>query len=385
MKLSQVHKALSAEKAKKLSAIMREKVKAFDSVEDVQALAKLGIHISPHVIDTYRRAYGQDAAITIPGLTVNPAGTVPVLAQFLQSWIPGQVEAATRANKADEVMGVVTAGNWEDAEVIQEILELTGHAELYGDFNNVPLSSWNLSHEIRGVVRFEEGFVVGELEAARSGRIGINSADTKRRAAQKALDYSRNRVAFYGFDNAGDRPIYGMLNDPGLPGYVTVPTGAAGTTQWNTKTRNEIIKDLLTALSYLRTQSKEMVDPQSDAITLAVASDKYDYLFTPDVGAGSANGETPMDWLRTNYPNVTVISLLELNDVSAGQDAFYLWANDVADTGSDGGGTIVQIVPTRLRALGIDTSCKTITEDFTNATAGVMVKRPYAIYRASGI
>lgn len=382
--LTPIHKALTAEKARGLSAALREKIRsgaiALDSVANVADLKKLGLHISGHTIDTYQRAYGMDAAVTIPGLQ----GNVPVLAQFLQSWLPGQVEYATRANMADELFGVTTAGNWEDAEVIQEILRLTGHAELYGDFNNVPVNaSWDVEHEIRGVVRFEEGLTVGELEAARAGRIGINSADTKRRAAQEALDHSRNIVAFSGFNMGDDRPIYGFLNDPSLPGYVTVPNGAAGTPQWNTKTRNEIIKDLLTGFAALRSQSKQRIDPQRDRVTIGVASDKIDYLNTPD--NGSMTGETAYDWLKANYPNATAVPIWELNDVNAGQDAFVMWADTVGDTGSDGGGSMAQIVQSRLRVLGIDTSCKVITEDFSNATSGIMVKRPYAFYRASSI
>lgn len=382
--LTAIHKALTAEKARKLSATLREKIQsgaiALDSAPNVQALGKLGIHVSPHAIETYQRAYGQDAAINIPGL---PA-SIPALSQFLQTWLPGQIEYATRANKADEFFGVTTAGSWEDAELIMEVLRLTGHAELYGDHNNVPVNaSWGIEHVMRGVVRFEAGLEVGELEAARSGRIGINSADTKRRAAQEALDHSRNMVAFSGYNMGDDRPIYGFLNDPAMPGYVNVPDGASGSPQWNTKTRNEMIKDLLIGFSYLRTNSKERIDPTRDRIMLAVASEKIDYMNSPD--NGSMTGETVFDWLKANYPNVTVVPMYELNNVNAGQDAFVMWADVVGDTGSDGGGTMMQVVQSRLRVLGIDTSCKVVTEDFSNATSGLIVKRGYAVYRASGI
>ncbi len=386
MKVTPIHKSLSAAKARTLGKALS--AMAYDSMESVQALSQLGIHISPHAVETYMRTYagrGMDAAITIPGLTVTNGGTIPALAQFLQSWLPGQVQAVVAPRRADDIMGVTTAGAWEDAEIVQEMLELVGVAQLYGDLNNVPLSSWNVGYERRGVVRFEEGLQVGELEAARAGRININSAETKRRAAALALDIARNRVAFSGFNTGDTLPVYGFLNDPGLPAYVNVAAGAAGGTQWNTKTRNEIIKDLLTAISAIRSKSVDAIDPSTAPMTLLVASDKYDYLSTPDTGAGAANDETPLDWLKKNYPNITAAPLYELNDVNAGADVFYLFADSVADSGTDDGAAFVQIVPARFRALGIDTSCKVITEDFTNATAGVMVKRPYAVYRASGI
>lgn len=376
-KVSTVHKRLSPAAAVLLKSKLRGI--AMDSADNVSSLAKVGIHVSDFAAQSYAQAYGMDAAVSIPGLTVNAAqGNSPYM-QFLQSWLPGQVQVITAARKADELMGVVTAGAWEDEEIIQEILELVGVAQPYTDYANIPLSSWNLSYEKRGVIRFEEGLQVGELEGLRSGRIGINAQETKRNAAALALEISRNRVAFFGYNGATSYPIYGYMNDPNLPAYVTVPAGAAGTT-WDKKTFAEIVRDLLTGLSALRVQSKEVIDPTATPIILAVASEKVDYLSTPN-----DLGETPYDWLKQNYPNVTVKSAVELDNANGGADVFYLYAESVGDSGTDGGGVIDQIVPSRFRALGVDTSCKMVTEDFTNATAGVLVKRPFAVYRASGI
>ncbi|SUW63472.1 Uncharacterized protein conserved in bacteria [Buttiauxella agrestis] len=376
-KISTVHKRLSPAAA----ALLKSKLRgvAMDSADTVRSLAKVGIHVSDFAAQSYAQAYGMDAAVSIPGLTVNASqGNSPYM-QFLQSWLPGQVQVITAARKADELMGVVTAGAWEDEEVIQEILELVGVAQPYTDYGNIPLSSWNLTYEKRGVIRFEEGIQVGELEGLRSGRIGVNASDTKRNAASLALEISRNRVAFYGYNGATSYPIYGYLNDPNLPAYITVPAGAAGTT-WDKKTYAEIVKDLLTGLSALRTKSKEVIDPTATPIILSVASEKVDYLSTPN-----DLGETPYDWLKANYPNVTTKSAVELDDANGGADVFYLYAETVGDSGTDGGGVIDQIVPSRFRALGVDTSCKMVTEDFTNATSGALVKRPFAVYRASGI
>lgn len=376
-KISTVHKRLSPAAASLLKSKLRGV--AMDSADTVRSLAKVGIHVSDFAAQSYAQAYGMDAAVSIPGLTVNASqGNSPYM-QFLQSWLPGQVQVITAARKADELMGVVTAGAWEDEEVIQEILELVGVAQPYTDYGNIPLSSWNLTYEKRGVVRFEEGIQVGELEGLRSGRIGVNASDTKRNAASLALEISRNRVAFFGYNGATSYPIYGYMNDPNLPAYITVPAGAGGTT-WDKKTFAEIVKDLLTALSALRTQSKEVIDPTATPIILSVASEKVDYLSTPN-----DLGETPRDWLKENYPNVTVKSAVELDDANGGADVFYLYAETVGDSGTDGGGVIDQIVPSRFRALGVDTSCKMVTEDFTNATSGALVKRPFAVYRASGI
>lgn len=380
-KVSTVHKRLSPKAAMDLSSKL--KGIAMDSMEAIQALQRVGILMSRHSLETYAQAYGargMDAAVTIPGLTVNPGQSNSPYLQFLQTWLPGQVQVVTQARKADMLFGITTAGAWEDEEIIQEILELVGVAQPYSDLGNIPLSSWNMSYEKRGVARFEEGLSVGALEDLRSGRIGINAAQTKRNAASLALDIARDRVAFYGYGGVETYPIYGALNDVNLPGYQSLPSGKS----WSVASRAEIVMDLLFIMSSLRKQSKEAVDPTTDRIRLVIASDVVDYLNTPS-GTGSEMGETAGDWLRKNYPNVTIESAVQFNGANGGANVLYAYAESVGESGTDGGGVIEQIVPARFKALGVDTSCKVVTEDFTNATSGVLVKRPFAVFRGTGI
>lgn len=377
-KASTIHKRLSPAAARKLSEVLRGV--AMDSMDGINALSRVGVVYSDFALQTYRQAYGMDAAVTIPGLSVNPGQANAPYMQFLQTWLPGQVHVVTQARKADQLFGVTTVGSWEDEEIIQEILEMVGVAQPYSDLGSVPLSSWNLTYEKRGVARFEEGFSVGELEGLRSGRIGVNASQAKRDAAALALEIARNRVAFFGYVNATSYPIYGALNDPNLPAYQTLPSGVT----WDAANRAQIISDLMFAMASLRKGSKEVVDPTTDRLKLVIASDKIDYLNTPS-GTGAEMGETAKDWLTKNYPNVTVESCVEFNGANGGSDIFYLYAESVAESGTDGGSVIEQMVPVRLRALGVDTSCKQVTEDFTNATSGILCKRPFAVFRGTGI
>ena len=116
--------------------------------------------------------------------------------QFLQSFLPGLVKVLTAARKIDEICGIITAGAWEDEQVIQGVLENTGSAVPYGDYTNIPLASWNMVWNTREIVRFEEGFRVGTLEEARAARANVNSGENKRESAALALDIQRNAVGF---------------------------------------------------------------------------------------------------------------------------------------------------------------------------------------------
>lgn len=341
-----------------------------------------GIAFAPEVLRNMVEAMafdGNDVGIAPAPLSGVTTASIAAQIQFLQAWLPGFVRVITAARKIDELIGLSTVGAWEDEEVIQGVLEPTGTAIPYTDDGNIPLSSWNLNFERRTVVRFEQGMSVGTLEELRSARMRVSTSAEKRTAAALSLDIQRNRIGFYGY-NSGANRTYGFLNDPGLPAYVTLPNGASGSPAWSGKTYLEITKDLRLALSGLRVQSQDTIDPKKTKITLAIATDAVDFLSTT-----SDFGNSVQNWLTENYPNVRVESAPELNDANGGVGVFYLYAEQVEDGASDDSRTFVQAVPAKFMALGVEKRSKVYIEDYANATAGVMVKRPYAIYRASGV
>lgn len=304
--------------------------------------------------------------------------TTPI--QFLQNWLPGFVAILTAARKVDDAVGITTAGNWEDEEVVQGVMELTGTSVPYGDYSNIPLSSWNVNFEHRTVVRFEEGLQVGRLEEARASRMNANSAAWKREAAALALEIQRNAVGFYGFNNGLNR-TYGILNDPSLLPYSEVAANDQGDTEWSKKDYLSIVADLKTLASNLRTQSQDTIDPNTATCTLLIATNAVDYLSTV-----SQYGNSVLDFMKATYPNWRVVSAPELNNAQAGDNVMYLYADAVSGDGStDGSRTWVQIVPAKFQALGVEALAKGFKEDYSNATAGVMCKRPFAVVRKYGI
>lgn len=310
------------------------------------------------------------------GLTV-PSVTTPV--QFLQNWLPGFVKILTAARKIDDLIGISTTGSWEDEEVVQGVLENVGTSAPYGDYTNVPLSSWNVNFEIRNVVRFEEGMHVGNLEEARAARIRVNSAEAKRESAALSLEVQRNAIGFYGY-NSGLNHTYGFLTDPNLPAYITVANGASGLPLWSRKTFLEITADIRTAIVQLRTQSQDTIDPETTAITLALPTDAVDRLSTT-----SDFGYSVRQWMTETYPKIRVVSAPQLNNANGGANVFYLYAEAVSDLSTDDGRTFIQVVPAKFQVLGVAKQVKGYIEDYSNATAGVLLKRPYAVTRYTGI
>lgn len=346
-------------------------------VKDYRSLRKLGIVFDEKNFHKMQAAYNGSGMDAIQPLVTTASIATPV--QFLQEWLQGFVFTITGARNIDEIVGISTVGSWEDEQVVQGILERTGYALPYGDYTNVPRSSWNTNFNTQTVVRFEEGMWVGNLDAARAARMRVDDAGMKREAAALALEIIRNSVGFVGFNN-GNNGTYGLLNAPGLPSYVTVSNGTAGTPQWSTKTFLEICKDIRGAIVALRNASQDTINPNKTPLTLAVATVAVDWLSTT-----SDFGISVMEWLNKAYPNIRVVSAPELNAANASANVFYLFADAVSDMSTDDGRTFIQPVPAKFIQMGVQQMAKSYQEDYSNATAGVMCKRPYAVVRRSGI
>lgn len=301
-------------------------------------------------------------------------GSIPNPVQFLQNWLPGQVNVITQVRNIDELVGITTTGAWEDEEIIQTIAEPTGKARPYGDLTNLPLASYNLNYERRTIVRFENGIMVGKLEDARASRANANSAALKREGATNSLEIARNSIGFNGY-NAGANRTYGFLNDPNLPAYVNVSGGV-----WSAKTFDQITADIRVAVSALILRSGGNIDPTKVNTTLAVPTNLVVYLSTT-----TSLGMSVQDWLTKSYPKMRVVSAPELYQANGGASVFYLYAETVPGSGSDDGRVFIQPVPTKFQILGVEKKVKGYEEGYTNATAGVLLKRPWAVVRYSGI
>lgn len=341
-----------------------------------EAMRRIGVAMDTQFAKT-SLSVAMDAGLTQP-ITTSSAG-VPV--QFLQNFLQGVVHILTTARRGDVLAPVMTVGDWSDEEIVLTILEHLGQPELYKDHGDLPIAAWNATYERRTIVRFELGAESTKLDEERSSKAGFNSMDEKRAAVALAFEILRNEIFFYGFNNGANR-TYGFLNDPNLPAFVTLPNGAGGDNTWASKTVAERVTDIVTAVATLRTQSGSQVDPESMRLKLAVASSIKDLMNESD--SSFSNGMTVNEWLSKNYPNITTESIPEFDGADGGENIFYLYAENVEGSGTDGGETVIQAVPTKMTALNTVQTARGVREGYTNATAGCFVKRGYAVVRYSG-
>lgn len=369
----------------------QEQIKV-ENLADVKELGKLGMfvtndalygmrqHIQRVAFDhaiSLEQGLANDAALPAPYSMTN-AG-IPI--QFLQTILPGLVATIYPARKIDEIVGVTNIGRWEDEVIAQGTVDYGGGARPYMDHTNSPLVNVNLGFNAATVMRFELAMEVLRLEDARAAAVGISMANEKRRAVTIGLDIIRNAIGFRGF-NDGAGGTYGLFNAPGQPAYIPVPPGAGtgSPTQWSGKTPTEQSLDIQMAIRKLRLQTGDNIDLKRESITLAVATDAVDFLSTPN-----EYGYSTLQWLGETYPNIRIVSAPELNGANGGQNVAYLFIDAEPLDSTDNGRTFAHINPARMVLMGVEPEIKGYGEGYTNATAGVMVKRQLFIVRLTGI
>jgi hypothetical protein len=364
--VSSVRQMFDARKMRQIRRLDLSKYQGVDAIE--RDLAKLGINLRAE-------KFGFGADSLQPALT---QASVAVPIQFLQYWLPNAVEILTAVRNIDKLVGLSVTGDWCDEQVVQKFRELSGTALPYDDYNQLPYSDWNVNFLTRTIVRFEIGIRVSILEAERAAKMRENPDKDKRDAATKALEIIRNSVGFYGFNN-GNNLTYGLLNDPGMPAYVTAATGAGGSTTWASKTYLEIQADIRQMAQGLMTASQGNIDPLEAETTLAIPTSTNQFMTV-----GTDFGYSITDWISKSYPRMRIVTCPEFENAEANQNVAYLYAENVSGM-SETWKVLDQWVPTKFRNLGVQQEVKSYTEAYSNATAGTVCLAGYGIYRLLGI
>lgn len=138
----------------------------------------------------------------------------------------------------------------------------------------------------------------------------------KANAAVEAHRQLMNKLAFFGDAEYG---IQGLLTNANIPNAPVV-AGAATTLTWATKTPDEILKDLNSAVSDMLDLTKGVEVPNTIVMPIA----QYNHIATT---ARSANSDTTiLQFFKGNNPGVEVMWATELKGAFAGgTDGFIVY------------------------------------------------------------
>lgn len=324
----------------------------------------LGINVVPVRRSTLQMDTALIGPASAPGF-LNP--------DFLRTRVAGVIRQLTTPKLIDEILGITTVGRWEDETIEWDIEEYFAKAELYGDHSNTPLATYNNGEERRGVIRFEQGFEVGLLEEARQSAGSRDPYAAKRRAANESLDQARQDVGMLGYANPAN-PVYGLLNEPGLGPYTELGPFQGATFAQITAYYQQLFNQL-------EVQSQGRIREDS-SLTIV---EPLGYRQYRTVANPVAQGETVQEWLDKNYPRTRTIYTPEFNGANGGTNVIYIFADTVDIEDDASSSTAEQIVPSRYQLLGTQQMLKRTVESASMATAGVVITRPWAWVRGSGI
>ena len=354
-----------------------DQVKAFDLCEAIKKgndvtvgfLHDLGVTFDEadetvgKMTEIAKEVFAQDAAETAP--------TIAAGVQFLQHFLSKTIHVITEARVIDKLVGRTIAGEWHDEEIVQPCVEPTGTVTEYSDNADFRLAGFNPTFIKRTIVRFEGGVQTGKLEEARVAAMKLRTSayDAKRAALALAFAINTNDIGFNGWNN-GENSTYGIINDTRLGAWENVAAN------WAQCSFAEICADIRTAVAKLRVKSGDNFDPATDGLTMGVASAVVDCLDT----VNELGNTSVRDWVKKTYPKCRIVSVPQFDSVNSGKHGFYLILDSIA-----GEKCVDQYIAATMRLLGTERRAKGIREDYTNATAGVLVSHGEGVVRYSNI
>lgn len=352
------------------------------TLHSMDALSTVGVELTPKVSVNHREimnyfgindsdvrsSFSMDA---YPTMFTTPSNATPV--QFLQYWSKKPVEGLTTANMMDEIIPRSVGGSFAQEEIIVPINERQGYASPYSDQADSPSANFNQNHIVNNIVRFETSYEVGILEEEQRSFQGLNIRNEKAEATAQVLANTLEIVGFNGYKETTTRAVYGLLNAPNLPAYTAVSTGAGGATQWSTKTIEEILNDINTAVGALMNSGKGHI--RRDAkLHMAISLSVYN-----ELGRVNSFGLEGFEKLERMFPNIKVIPTPYLDQANGANNVFYMFCMENNKEAFE------YFVPEAYRLMAQQMTTTGFKERFACATAGVVFERGWACVRFTGV
>ena len=345
--------------------------KALDSGLPLDAFKTIGVVLDNVQGNVNIATRTMDA--TVPTV-LSPAVPTPI--QFTQYWYADKIEAVVQALKAIDLFGFESGGDITTQQVVRTIEEGVGRVYFRNPNSaNVPLASHNANFEARDVQILELAGQYDNIDTAILGQANIDHVGQTEKAITKAHAIAHNRIIFYGLFDTPDAKLYGILNDPNLLPYNSLPDGAQSSPLWSKKTANEIWDDILSIANGLFTQSGFNIDPAKDRTKLILPASVIQYLGQTT----TFFNKTVRQMIAETYPAMEIDYAPEFNGANSGANVAYLMG--VEDEHRVGNPHI----PVTMQVSNAVTTLRGWQELYYSSTAGYFVVRPLFCYRASGL
>lgn len=158
------------------------------------------------------------------------------------------------------------------------------------DLPAAALIGMQLSSKVQGIGASYR-YSYQEIRNAQYANVPLESALAM--AARRAIEQKMDDLAFFGDSSVG---LYGLFNNPNIPTQSVPADGTGGSTEWSTKTPDQILRDMNLIVNQIATSTNGVEAPN----TLLLPLEQYTLIASM---ARSANSDTTvLDYFRINNP-----------------------------------------------------------------------------------
>ncbi|WP_414499429.1 major capsid family protein [Zymobacter sp. IVIA_12111.31 C1] len=303
------------------------------------------------------------ASDSVPSMITTPNGGVP--AAFTTYLDPQVVRIALAPLKSEAILPATQKGSWTKTDLLFPIVEATGEATAYGDYDNNGIVNANVNWERRQAYVFQTHVKVGDMEVERGAEMNFNVVGEKQQSGIMTLNRLRNKINFYGVEGL---EVRGILNDKDLPS----PSTPAGGTKWSSKAPEDIVADVLSLFADAQKRSEGTLEMDSPMV-LAISPN-----LEPVLGRTNSYGLEIKAQLQKKFSKLRIETAPE-----------YATAN----------GELVQLIPDRVMGYEVGNTVFTerlrfhrteirtssYAQKLSAGTAGAVIKYPYGIAQMLGV
>jgi hypothetical protein len=270
---------------------------------------------------------------------------------------------------AEEAFDPARVGSYGTMTAAFPMIEHTGDVGAYSDYGRDGHAGFNANWPMRESFYFQTIVTWGDLELAVMAAGKIDAASQKQDAAALVMKMAHNKIWFYGVQNLSN---WGILNDTRLNPAVPPLPNTNSDLEWADKDDKEVYDDVKYLYKTLVAQNGGLVDKKTK-MTLILDTDSE-----TELDKKSAYGESVVVSLKKTYPNMEIVTAVEM-DTASGRVAMLI-AHEVMGqkTGELG---YVEL----LKAHGVVRDLSSLRQKYSGANFGAVMYQPNAIATMIGI
>lgn len=324
-----------------------------------------------HYVGEKGNAY--DAA-PVFGATTAPNSGIPAVINTMVD--PQLIRQLITPTKSEEIYGSQKKGDRAIKTVMFPVIEASGYAVAYGDYEQAGDSSANANWVNRQSFTFQTWAKYGDLEAEMMGMGNIDWVAEQRTAGASVLEKQQNLLNLFGLTGLEN---YGALNDPALPAAITASVKSGTSTAWTSVSDpNLIYPDFVTLFAALNKAMMGNINNQTRLKVVLPSELSQVMTYTNQFGI------TLEDMLKKAWPNMAIEFLPEAGVTMSGG---YTSANvmQMFAPEADGVETVTTAFTERLTMHRLEQYSTNARQKMSRGGWGTIWKRPMAVAQMVGI